>query len=146
MNAYKRRNSGFSLIELMVVVVIVGILAAVAIPGYRSYVIRTNRAAARSCMLETAQFMERFYTTNPLGLTYVGAAPALSCQNDGNLNTRYTLTVDTLAQSTYRILATPIGAQATGDAACGTLRLDQAGARTISASTAAAQVNQCWSR
>jgi type IV pilus assembly protein PilE len=141
MHARFRKVSGFSLVELMIVVVIIGILTAVAIPGYSSYVMRTNRAAARSCMLEYGQFMERYYTTN---LTYAGAAPgALGCASDANLNTRYTFTVGNLAQNTYTITATPIGPQLAKDTACATLTVNQAGTRTESGSS---DVTTCWAR
>ena len=60
----KHRQRGMSLIELMIVVVIVGILAAIAIPSYRAYVIRANRADAKVALLSTAQNLERCYTNS----------------------------------------------------------------------------------
>ena len=60
----KHRQRGMSLIELMIVVVIVGILAAIAIPSYRAYVIRSNRADAKVALLSTAQNLERCYTNS----------------------------------------------------------------------------------
>ena len=79
----KRYNKGMTLIEVMIVVVIVGILAAIAYPSYQNYVIRANRGAATACLLELSQFMERLYTQN---MTYSPdpAVPlaALTCRND----------------------------------------------------------------
>jgi type IV pilus assembly protein PilE len=135
-----RRAAGFTLVELMIVVLIVGILAAIATPTYIAYVARTNRGAAKGCMAEFSQFMERYYTTN---LTYVGAAPALGCQTESQLNLKYTIDVTTTAatQRTYMVTATPQGAQVTRDANCGTLTLNQAGTRTASGSGGVAA---CW--
>src|SRR3546814_19429854 len=56
--------SGFTLIELMIVVAIVAILAAIAYPSYINHITKTRRAAGAGCALEAAKFMERFYTTN----------------------------------------------------------------------------------
>lgn len=66
----RRREHGVTLIELMIVVAIVAILASVAYPSYDEHVRTTRRADAQTALLELAQFMERYYTTNG---TYIGA-------------------------------------------------------------------------
>jgi len=134
MKSNYRKAAGMTLMELMTVMAIVGILAAIAFPAYQTYVVKTNRAAARACLSEGAQFMERFYTTK---LTYVGAVLAMDCAN--SLNTKYNFEINPNppGQRTYRLRAVPIGAQLDRDTLCGTLTLNQAGARTPT--TAA-----CW--
>ena len=65
-----RQVRGFTLIELMIVVGIVAILATIANASYQSFVLKSRRAAAATCLMERAHYMERYYTTQ---LTYAGA-------------------------------------------------------------------------
>ena len=134
------REAGVTLMELMIVVAIIGILASIAVPAYQSYMTRTYRGAAKACIGEFGQALERYYTTN---LTYVGAAPAPGCRTESDLDDRYTITVGNLAQRTYTITATPIAVQLVRDTQCGTLTQNQTGARTESGSES---LDYCWSR
>lgn len=138
-----QRQRGFNLMELMVAVTIIGIIVAVAIPSYSSYMLNTRRIAATSCVVEMAQFMERVYTTSMNYGLNAGAAtvlPNTSCRND--LVSFYTLSLVTTPQ-TFTLTATPIGAQ-TKDTNCGVLTLNQAGTRTAASSSTAAKVRECW--
>jgi type IV pilus assembly protein PilE len=134
------RQAGITLLELLTVMTIVGILSAIAIPSYLSYTVRTHRSAAKACLSEYAQFMERYYTSN---LTYVGAAPNPGCSTDSGLDERYAFTTLPPAptQRTYTVTATPVGTQATRDAKCGTLTIDESDVRTASGSGGVAA---CW--
>lgn len=131
------KNGGFTLIELMVTVMIVGILASIAYPAYQDHVFKTRRAAGKACLLEAGQYMERYYTTT---MSYASASLP-TCSND--VSSFYTLAFSgTPDASTYVINATRTGVQANDK--CGTLTLNQAGTRGISSVATGITVADCW--
>jgi type IV pilus assembly protein PilE len=136
MKPVMKTSRGFTLIEIMVVVAIVGILAAIAYPSYQEQVRKTRRSAAAGCVVELAQFMERYYTTK---MTYVGAVlPNLTCRND--TATFYDFQFgEAVTASTYLIQAVPKGPQA--DDKCKKLTLTHAGAKGTSSTL---DSKQCW--
>lgn len=138
-------RSGFTLIELMIVVAIIAIIAAIAYPSYIKSVTKTKRSAAEACLSEYANYMERFYTTN---LRYdkdsagnAIALPALDCSTAQNTGNDYQYTLPVVTASTFTLTATPIGAQLSRDTQCGALSVDQTGAHTI---TGTGTVADCW--
>lgn len=139
----KDKQSGFSLMELLVALVITAILVAVALPSYQNHMRSTKRAVASSCLVELAQFMERNYTANMVYNQNNGAAtvlPATSCRQ--TLSDSYTFNLSAEAQL-YTLSAVPKGAQ-TSDSSCGTLTLNQAGVRAANGDSGDAKVKSCW--
>ena len=130
------KSSGFTLIELMIVVAIIGILAAVALPSYRESVRRGDRASARAAMLEAQQFMERFYATNDNYTSAVLPNRLLAVPAE---SVKYNLTV-TSTVNTYTVTAAPVST----DAKCGDLKLNNLGQRWALGTTATATVSTCW--
>ena len=131
-----RQVRGFTLIELMIVVGIVAILATIANASYQSFVLKSRRAAAATCLMERAHYMERYYTTQ---LTYAGAPNPAQCGPD--LNSFYTIAFSgTPAAKSFTITATPANAQ-TSDTKCGTLSINAQGVR---GKTGTGSVDECW--
>jgi len=139
-----RRWAGFTLIELMIVLVIVGILASVAYPAYTESVRESRRSEARSNLLELAEFMERYYASNGRYVTQAGGnqAPQLPyTQSPKDSATKYyNLVVVNASGSQFELNAVPIGAMA-GDR-CGSLTYTHQG---IKGSTSGDR-DDCWGR
>lgn len=117
------RQSGFTLIELMIVVAIVGILASIAYPSYQQYVLSSRRAEAQSEMFKIQLGLEKWRANNS---TY---SSDLANAGFTDSNAYYNYTITNTSGSTYTINAAAQGSQ-TADSACTPLTLTQSGART----------------
>ena len=135
----RSRQRGFTLIELMIAILVIGVLGGIAYASYSNSVVRSRRAAASACLLEQAQMMERVYTTS---LSYAGVTtlPASACRTE--LAPFYTIGLNgATTATTFSLQAAPQGQQASKDLACATLRLNQAGTKSI---TGTGAVATCW--
>lgn len=144
-----KKQSGFNLIELMIVVAIVGIIGAVGYPSYLDQVRKSKRADCAGALVSLGSAMERFYSVNG---SYLGAATggantgapavyAVSCPVDGGTPT-YNLTIQAATASTYTLRAAPVGDQ-TKDK-CGTLAFTNTGLKTVVGASAGTTWQQCW--
>lgn len=127
------QNKGFTLIELMIVVVIIGIIAAIAYPSYQDSVRKARRADAQSQMMELASFMERFYTENNQYHQINDASAAAVSLPGGIDSDYYDYSLSGLSATTYTIDGARTGSQ-TADT-CGDLAITNTGGKIPS---------NCW--
>lgn len=151
-NVTIRHSSGFTLIEVMIAVAIVGILAAIVFPSYQESVRKGRRADAQANLVAFANAMEKHYTNNA---AYTGAAGtdgtpantgaprifATESPLDGGAKF-YNLRISAATATTYTLQAVPKNAQS-GDK-CGTLTLSQTGAKGVASADSGVTVADCW--
>ena len=136
----QKKQKGFTLIELMIVVAVIGILSAIALPSYNEYIRRGHRAEARAGLLQAQQWLERASTaTGTYPLTAAFPATMKKIPSD-----RYDISLVSADGSTYTLTATPKGGQANDK--CGNYTLDQTGLRGAKSATTGALVTECWGK
>ncbi len=142
-------KKGFSLIELLIVMVIVGILTTIAYPSYKDYVARARRSDGQSALLDLASRLERFYSEHN---TYQTATIATGSSTDILSKTTspenwYTLSITSATANAYALQATPTGAQGTTDTKCQSLTFNNLGVKGVASGPAGAPtgtVANCW--
>ena len=135
----KSQTRGFTLIELMIAVAILGIIAAIAYPSYLDQVRKSRRSDAQSALLQAANRQERFFTTQ---YSYADAAAALGMPTETE-NEAYTLAVDKGDADGFEITATAQGDQVNDD--CRSLTINEIGEKTANGAGPNDSISQdCW--
>lgn len=146
------RYRGFTLIELLIVVAVMAIIVAVALPNYREYVIKSNRSVAKGALLELASRQEQYFINNRSytdALTDLGLDTNYYLDSDGQRQTTsagsiYRITIDepdsNTGETAYTLSAVPQNSQ-TDDAKCGTFSIDEQATKSV---TGTQDAGYCW--
>jgi type IV pilus assembly protein PilE len=135
-----RKVGGFTLVELVIVVAIIGILAAIALPGYGNYTRKAKRSDAKSALLELAGRQERIFSTTQSYTSNAGSLGYASFPANIPATGQASYSLSVVASATaFTATAAPLGSQ-TADQ-CGSFVLTESGAQTV---TGTESVATCW--
>lgn len=142
---YMKKNKGFTLIEVMIVVAIIGILAAIAYPSYDEYVKRGNRAEGQAFLNEVAARQERYFSQNNAYVTSVDDISKLGLSESSSETGKYTLSIGKDKDNDYTLTAN----QQFNDTKCGNLTLNAIGDKGANGKTTANSADRefvmsCW--
>jgi type IV pilus assembly protein PilE len=132
----RRSNRGFTLIEIMIVIAIIGIVMTIAAPSFTEYLKKGRRSEIAGVLSEQAQILERFYTKSNV---YTGAT-GLSAGND-----YYTIT-PTITDQTFLLTAVRKAGSSMATDKCGDFTLTNTGVRNMVNATAGLTAKDCWGR
>lgn len=146
LNRLKIKSLGFTLIELMIAVAIIGVLAGIVYPSYTEGVVRARRAEAMTELAKIANLQEQYYADHR---TYVTDMTKLGFAADPYITENGYYSIDTTAVSAiasdFIITATAAGLQGSGDADCTAFTLNYLGQRTAVKGTDD-NTSQCWEK
>lgn len=131
-------KNGFSLIELLITLAVIGILAAIAMPLYSQHLIKEKRLDAIATLSRLSLALEEYFITNH---SYQGASLERLGFDETIASSHYKLAIQFIAENDFELHAIPLGEQMEKDQLCGTLTLNSNGARKISGS---AKLEDCW--
>ncbi|MBB5210911.1 type IV pilin protein [Microbulbifer hydrolyticus] len=138
-----KSQKGFTLIELMIVVAIIGIIAGIAYPSYMESVRKSNRADAKASLNDVAQRLQRCYTVYNKYDNFVDCSVAKTLENGtiASGEQMYSISAATLSATVFALEAAPVnGTTQASDAKCGTLKLSSTGVKDASGPLGAS----CW--